>query len=268
MGTCSRCGKECTVLKRCSICKHDWYCGADCQKAAWKGHKKTCCSVDDAFDRMNDASDRCDWRGVLKWEGRMEQMMENVPDFLRDSILFVFSWAHRAAMRATMNREMNKDHTISLVRLETRRVEVLGTIQRFRDQGEAMCGLADILLLDGKGKSQEAAVFLARARGVGEAHGFFSVESRSCLGLARIKLNDGLEEEGFELMRHALAASAFREDDCDTTIELNTLYFFTPALLETDKIGALDEVEPLVRRYLDVAKAESGKTYMGACYPV
>ena len=38
--SCSQCGKQGEDLLRCSICKHAWYCGAACQRAAWKGHKK------------------------------------------------------------------------------------------------------------------------------------------------------------------------------------------------------------------------------------
>ena len=44
--TCSFCGKGAkkkgAELKRCSRCKRVWYCGAECQNAGWKGHKKTC----------------------------------------------------------------------------------------------------------------------------------------------------------------------------------------------------------------------------------
>lgn len=41
---CSFCGKEKGVvaLKRCMRCKQASYCGAECQKAAWGLHKKTC----------------------------------------------------------------------------------------------------------------------------------------------------------------------------------------------------------------------------------
>ncbi|KAJ1483459.1 hypothetical protein T484DRAFT_1622771, partial [Baffinella frigidus] len=39
---CSHCGKQRATLKRCSRCKQTWYCGAACQNAAWKGHRKTC----------------------------------------------------------------------------------------------------------------------------------------------------------------------------------------------------------------------------------
>ena len=47
--------------------------------------------------------------------------------------------------------------------------------------------------------------YFQRARDVGAAHGFFSVECRSCLGLGQIAVNDGRAEEGLDLLRNALA---------------------------------------------------------------
>ncbi|KAJ1467973.1 hypothetical protein T484DRAFT_2304801 [Baffinella frigidus] len=40
--SCSHCGKIAPALQRCSRCKQASYCGAECQKAAWQLHKKTC----------------------------------------------------------------------------------------------------------------------------------------------------------------------------------------------------------------------------------
>ena len=52
---CSACGKqegmggpaEVAPLKRCAACHRDWYCGAACQRAAWKGlmHKELCAQI-------------------------------------------------------------------------------------------------------------------------------------------------------------------------------------------------------------------------------
>jgi len=39
---CAQCGIQGVVLKRCTRCKGVFYCGAECQKVAWKLHKKTC----------------------------------------------------------------------------------------------------------------------------------------------------------------------------------------------------------------------------------
>jgi len=38
--TCVVCAKE-GIFKKCSGCKKDHYCGAECQKADWKRHKAT-----------------------------------------------------------------------------------------------------------------------------------------------------------------------------------------------------------------------------------
>ena len=44
--TCANCckkeGEGGTNLKRCMACKYTYYCGAECQKANWKKHKKSC----------------------------------------------------------------------------------------------------------------------------------------------------------------------------------------------------------------------------------
>ena len=131
--SCSKCGKQRAELKRCSRCKQASYCGAKCQNAAWKGHKKTCLTLNDVFVKVAAAGLVEDWREVLKWEGRMEEMMENQTDAGCDAILVVFSDAHKRAFESAGS----KDNLLSVVRLEKRRVEVLGKMQRFRDQGGA-----------------------------------------------------------------------------------------------------------------------------------
>ena len=165
MSSCSHCGKQRKTLKRCSRCKQASYCGAQCHNAAWKGHKKSCVSLDDLFEKVNAANLREDWREVLKWEGRMEEMMEEHTDAACSHILRVFANAHRRGFNSTVS----EDHCLSIVRLETRRIEVLGMMQRFRDQGEVMCGVADMLLY--QDKTQEAAGYFQRARKLGEAQG-------------------------------------------------------------------------------------------------
>jgi len=97
MARCSHCGKECAELKRCSVCKHASYCGAACQNAAWKKHKKTCVTLEEVRKRVDAARQGEDWRGVIKWEGRMEQLLEGGSDDDRNSRLEVFRWAHRVA---------------------------------------------------------------------------------------------------------------------------------------------------------------------------
>ena len=136
---CSQCGKKRAALKRCSRCKQASYCGAECQNAAWKGYTKTCVTLDDVVEGVNAAHCRQDWRAVLKWEGRMEAMMEDWTEAVCNEILAVFADAHGRAFGSTGS----KDHSLSIVQLETRRVEVLGKMRRFRDQGDALCTVAN-----------------------------------------------------------------------------------------------------------------------------
>ena len=37
---CGSCGKACAL--ECSLCHAAFYCNAECQKKAWKAHKKQC----------------------------------------------------------------------------------------------------------------------------------------------------------------------------------------------------------------------------------
>ena len=132
MSSCSHCGKQRAALKRCSRCKQASYCGAGCQNAAWKGHKTTCLSLDDVIEKVDAADLREDWREMLKWEGRMEEMMETTANVACSNMIGAFASAHSRGVNSTGSN----DNSLSIVRLETRRLEVLGRMQRFRDQGE------------------------------------------------------------------------------------------------------------------------------------
>jgi len=220
--SCAHCGKEGEGFKRCSICKQTWYCGAECQKAGWKKHKKGCAPpvpLNDVIAKVNAALDASDCEGVIKWEGRMEEMMAFQSDDNKERILLRFSQAHRMLGHASTGRN---HHLLPHVQLEERRIEVLGSLQRFRDQGEAMCenanrkrfladtcadGGADSKETRALARQQEAKRCFERARDVGAAHGFFSVECRACMGLGAIAMQEGRNEEGLALLQNALAAS-------------------------------------------------------------
>jgi len=246
--SCSHCGKEAAELKRCSVCKHASYCGAACQNAAWKKHKKTCVTLEEVRKRLDAAAEGDDWRGLLKWEGRLDQLLEGRSDAARDSVLDKFTWAHAVASNATGST----DHALAVVRLQDRRIELLGNMERFRDQGDEMCEAAAHLV--DAGKVQEAAGYFQRARDVGAAHGFFSVECSACRGLGRMAIREGRHEEGLDLLRNALAASSLRENEDDTAMELHVISNLVGALFLTHGI---DEVEPLVARFREAAEADS-----------
>ncbi|KAJ1490325.1 hypothetical protein T484DRAFT_3358431 [Baffinella frigidus] len=70
---CSHCGEQSEVLKKCSVCKQAFYCGAECQNAAWKKHKKSCMSpaarrarfIETVNIKMSDAHGRGDYEQVI-----------------------------------------------------------------------------------------------------------------------------------------------------------------------------------------------------------
>jgi hypothetical protein len=206
-------------------------------------------TLKEVCEKVTAADGRGDWREVLKWEGRMEELLERQSDAVRRTILEIFVNAHLRGYNATVS----EDNSLAIVRLEKRRIEVLGRMQRFRDQGAALCRVADQLL--GSGKQQDAGTYFQRARKIAEAHGFFSVECESCLGLGKLAMAGGGDEEGVALLRNALVCVPLCEEE-NTIMELEVLCFFIDALFDTH---AIDEAEPLVVRYREAAAAESKK---------
>jgi hypothetical protein len=183
----------------------------------------------------------------------MEELLENSSNWECIADLNVFIIARTMGQLATGSR----DRSISVARLQERYVELLGKMERFRDQGEAMCNLARALNF--AGKREEGERWLQRARDVGAAHGFFSVESKACVGLGELAMDQGRHEEGVELLRNALAAASLSEHEGEEESnreELSVLSELIEALFET---AAIDEVEPLVVRFRELAKAETAR---------
>ena len=206
--TCSHCGKEGDALQRCSTCKNASYCGAECQTAGWKQHKKTCQPLNVIFEKVLAACASRDWRGLIKWEGRLGELLAPQSVSYCEYLLRMFASAHRSQFGACETATCT-EHAPAIVRLETQRVELLGKMERLRDQGEAMCEVADNLLISSRFmndvvKRQEAAQWHHRARALGAAHGFFSVECEACQGLGKTAIEEGRMEEGFDLLRNAL----------------------------------------------------------------
>ena len=205
------------------------------QKVDWKCHKKKCqppVSQQDVAVKLipaniNAAGAAGDWRGVLKWEGRMEELMAGQLDDSCSEILSAFSEAHRLGWLETGI----KDHARSFVTLVERCIPFLGKLHLFRDQGEAMCNLSSILCF--LERSSEAATWYQRARDVGAAHGFFSLEAKACRGLGTTASVAGRHEEN----EHALDG----------------------LILALFQARGIDEVEPLVLRYREAAKAQLEK---------
>jgi hypothetical protein len=286
---CAHCGKEGVGFKRCSICKEVSYCGAECQKAAWKlGHRKACAApplpLTDVIQQVNKAFDGQDWRGVLKWEGRLQEMMAGAPDIAADDLLGLFISAHRMGKNSTgrgrtqLDLSNHEDHILSIIGLQERRSPLLGNLQRFRDQGEGMCSIGDCcfcLRRDGKYLGKNAARYLVvvprgkdaarfyyqAARDVGAAHGFFSMECTACVGLGKVAIDEGHHEEGVALLRNALVAAELNELD-DHVLEIDVLDELVEALFKTHE---MEQAEPLVLRYREAAEAQTEKKG-GFCY--
>jgi len=102
-------------------------------------HKKTCSKklciegLDEMFKKVMEAdADSSRWREVLAWEGRMEESLMCLPDDARRvALIKAFSEAHEAGAIQTGKTE----HWKKAITLDKRRCELLGTLQRFRDQG-------------------------------------------------------------------------------------------------------------------------------------
>ena len=123
--SCAHCGKQGAGFKRCSVCKQASYCGSECQNADWKRHKKRCAPpvpLQDVAAKINAAKAAGDWRGVLQWEGRMEELLARQSDDACSETLTIFSGAHEFGYQATGS----KDHARSSVGLLERRIQLLG----------------------------------------------------------------------------------------------------------------------------------------------
>ena len=104
--------------------------------------------------------------------------------------------------------------------------------------------IARLLLQLCVGGPEEATRYFQKTRDVGAAHGFFSLESQACSGLAEMMmLEGGRDEEAFEILRHALVASGLGEDTALNVEPMILQCLADDALFIT---GGLDEVEPLV----------------------
>ena len=164
-----------------------------CQKAAWKDHKAKCAPkaprvpLKDVLVQVAAANNRRDWWGVLEWEGRMEEMMEARKGLAPLVILDTFLQAHSQLCLTGPCIEHFRQHSSSVMRLHGLRIELLGKLQRFRDQGEAMCDLAAAIETSKpRGQRQDvhpvAEKWYQQARDLGAAHGFFTLECRACSG--------------------------------------------------------------------------------------
>ncbi|KAJ1494554.1 hypothetical protein T484DRAFT_1877476 [Baffinella frigidus] len=276
--SCSHCGTQDVALKRCARCGQEAYCGVECQKAAWRGgHKKDCKApqpqapqpqareetpLPDKFQRRMEiyqkvvASDNAkNWPGVLKWEGSMEELMEGQPDEICRGIIFMFMRAHSMEMLSeSFFGRSYAVHEASSVRLGERHIALLGKMQRFRDQGEALHFIGDNFAI--VARPREAVAYLERARKVAEAHGFFSVECMACTGLAEVALKEERNDEAVELFRNAVAAAPL-EEEADARQYPLLHHAYRGLAKALTKTGALAEATAIAKQYREAAHAQS-----------
>ena len=112
--------------------------------------------IEEVDARLGAAAQSSDWQAILKFEGRIEELLEGGSDDARRNIILqAFIMAHRRGMAAAGGT----DHARSVATLESRRVELLGRMERFRDQGLAMCNMGDHLLFIPDRRQDAARVF-------------------------------------------------------------------------------------------------------------
>lgn len=132
-------------LKKCTTCKQAAYCGVECLQAAREVHRRGCAPplpLHEVFESVDAADQASDWRQVVRFGGRMEEMLEAEKDDACCDILRAFSRAHMLGISGSAKEE----HAVEVVRLEGRRIDLLGKTGRFREQGIALCNVADSLL--------------------------------------------------------------------------------------------------------------------------
>ena len=195
--SCAHCGKQGAGFKRCSVCKDVSYCGAKCQNAAWKGHKKLCLPMDQLWEKLN-AAYAADGGGalreILKFEGRLDDMLKGHTFATHDRTIRLFVDGHRVCLSdLDVTYDIKAKHALAMSKLQERRITLLSSVERFRDAGEVIVDLAGSLIL--VDKHTEAALCFQRARKLGELHGLFALECSSTLGLGHLALVQGRDEE-------------------------------------------------------------------------
>jgi hypothetical protein len=259
---CAHCGKVDRGMKRCSICKDSWYCGAACSRGDWKQHKKICkppllpVPVDQLIQQMQKASDHGRWLEVVKSEYRLAEMIATLPDAVTLGILTTFMHAHEE-----LSKETGDAHHLSCCdQLQERKIELLGAMNRFRDQGEEMYYQGSSLLLRkyekgnpdvGRIERNLAKKWFERTRDVAEQHGFFTLESEACFGLGKLSVNDGRVEEGIDLIRNAYIAGGLDDSVVHASQAVELLI---ELYIQTHK---LDDADSLIPKYEELAKKSS-----------
>ena len=79
-----------------------------CQNAAWEGHKKKCVT-DSMFEKVYAARLVGNWREVLKWEGRIGEMVEHLSNAGYNFVLSTFVHANMLGLLSPLPRKHSFD---------------------------------------------------------------------------------------------------------------------------------------------------------------
>jgi tetratricopeptide (TPR) repeat protein len=185
-----------------------------------------------------------DWPGVLRWESRLEELL-TLKESANPRHFLTFALAN-----------LNQGHFANAARLFQRRVQLLGKLERFSDQGVDMCQVGECFLHLKEENLSET--WYQKARKLGEKHGCYAVECAASLGLGRVELYLRGNEEGAEgLLRHALSVLDFVEivefvegGYERTTLEKEVKGELAKMLVSTDRH---EEAGPLIQRLRELA---------------
>ncbi|XP_077869711.1 uncharacterized protein LOC144361777 [Saccoglossus kowalevskii] len=62
---CGNCKRDIVVVKQCSACLQEWYCGDKCQTEAWPTHQKKCTAVQDDIRKIAQQMEMAPWRSDM-----------------------------------------------------------------------------------------------------------------------------------------------------------------------------------------------------------
>ena len=179
-----------------------------------------------------------DWPEVLRWESRLEELLLMMDTSKNPQTFLIFAAANLG--------EGQWDKAASLYQ---RRAQVLGKLERFRDQAADMCMVGDcfVHLEDAKGADK----WYQEARKLGAEHGFFESECRASLGLGKVEFYFRERvQEAEDLLRHALTVVDFVEGE-RMPLEIGIKNELAKVLLRE---GRHEEAGPLVQRLRELAK--------------
>ena len=133
-------------------------------------------SLQHVADKVREAARVENWEGVLKFQGRMEELLEGQPDKTCEYFLHAFVNAN-IMQQGTVRRGSPDEHAVCehIVRLEERRVELLGRMGCVEEQGKVMHMIGTICM-PFPDRKNEAEKYLQRAHDLGAAYGFASAE--------------------------------------------------------------------------------------------